>query len=70
MKAFSIVVGIACLVGACSQLQTSREQNDREITMAFLDEQVGGSTNPASWHQIHATSTPRDGTLAGPCCNP
>jgi hypothetical protein len=73
MKALSfVVIVIACLVSACSssQLQTSREQSDKEVTMAFLDEQVGPGTNPGTWHQIPATSTPRDGTLAGPCCNP
>jgi hypothetical protein len=73
MKALSfVVIVIACLVSACSssQLQTSREQSDKEVTLAFLDEQVGPSANPANWHQISATSTPRDGTLVGSCCNP
>jgi predicted component of type VI protein secretion system len=73
MKTLSIATIVAAgLVSACSssQLQTSREQSDREVTMAFLSKQVGGSTNPGSWHQIPATSTARDGTLAGPCCNP
>jgi hypothetical protein len=73
MKVLSIVViVIACLVSACSssQQQSSRDRSDKEVTMAFLDEQIGPSANPANWHQIPATSTPRDGTLVGSCCNP
>jgi|HubBroStandDraft_3_1064219.scaffolds.fasta_scaffold00807_4 predicted component of type VI protein secretion system len=73
MKAISIVViVIACLVSACSssQLQSARERSDKQVTIAFLDEQIDPGTNPANWHQIPATSTARDGTLVGSCCEP
>jgi hypothetical protein len=67
-----VAIVIACLVSACSssQLQSSRDRSDRQVTIAFLDEQIDPGVNPANWHQISATSTPRDGTLVGSCCEP
>jgi hypothetical protein len=73
MKALSIVaIAIACLVSACSssQQQSSSDRADEQVTIAFLDEQVYPGVNPGNWHQIPATSTPRDGTLVGSCCQP
>jgi hypothetical protein len=73
MKSFSIVsIVVACLVSAysSSQLQSYRDRGDEKVNMAFLDEQIGVGTNPSNWHQIFATSTPRDGTLVGSCCEP
>jgi hypothetical protein len=73
VKTFSIsAIVVACLVSGCSssQLQSYRDRGDAQVNMALLDEQIDPGTNPSNWHQIPATSTPRDGTLVGSCCQP